>query len=92
MNQRKLKNVQDFEVKCNGVSIKPVSAVKYLGINIDSDMSGESTWKTVISKCNRRLKFLYRHAGCLPTATKKTVFLALTQCNFDYSVSTGVNG
>ncbi len=37
-SKRKLKNVQDFEVKCNGVSIKSVSAVKYLGINIDSDM------------------------------------------------------
>ncbi len=33
-SKRKLKNVQDFEVKCNGVSIKSVSAVKYLGINI----------------------------------------------------------
>ncbi len=37
-SKRKLKNVQDFEVKCNGVSIKSVSAVKYLGINIDSDV------------------------------------------------------
>ncbi len=56
-SKRKLKkNVQDLEVKCNGVSIKPVSAVKYLGINIDSDMAGESTWKTIISKCNSRLK------------------------------------
>ncbi len=43
--------------------------------------------KTVISKCNSRLKFLYRQAGCLPTATKKTLCPALTQCNFDCSVS-----
>ncbi len=55
-SKRKLINVQDFEVKSNGVSIKSVSAVKYLGINIDSDMSGETTWKTIISKCNSRLK------------------------------------
>ncbi len=77
-SKRKLKNVQDFEVICNGVSIKSVSAVKYLGINIDSDMSGETTWKTIISKCNSRLKFVYRQAGCLPTATKKALCLALT--------------
>ncbi len=30
---------------------------------------------------------MYRQAGCLPTATKKTLCLALTQCNFDYAVS-----
>ncbi len=50
-------------------------------------MSGETTWKTIISKCNSRLKFMYRQEGCLPTATKKTLCLALTQCNFDYAVS-----
>ncbi len=50
-------------------------------------MSGETTWKTIISKYNSRLKFMYRQAGCLPTATKKTLCLALTQCNFDYAVS-----
>ncbi len=26
-------------------------------------MSGESTWKTIVRKCNSRLKFLYRQAG-----------------------------
>ena len=86
-SKKKLKNVQDFEVKCKGVSITQVSVVKYLGLNIDSDMSGESVWKSVISKCNNRLKFLYRPAGCFSVATRKTLCLALTQCNFDYSVS-----
>ncbi len=52
-------NVQDFEVECNGVPILLVSVVKYLGVNIDSNMSGESTWKIIISKCNSRHKFLY---------------------------------
>ncbi len=84
-SEREFKNAQDYEVKCNGNSIPSVSVVKYFGINID--MSGESTWKTIISKCNLRLKFLYRQARCLPTATKKTLCLALTQRNFDYSVS-----
>ncbi len=53
-SKRKLINVQDFEVKCNGVSVKSVSAVKYFGINIDSDMSGETAWKSIISQCNSR--------------------------------------
>ncbi len=87
IKEKTKKNVQNFQVKCNGVSIKSVSAVKYLGINIDSDMSGETTWKTIISKCNSRFEFMYRQAGCLPTATKKTLCLALAQCNFDYAVS-----
>ncbi len=38
-SRRKLKNAQDFEVKCNGVSTSSVSVVKYLGINIDSDVN-----------------------------------------------------
>ncbi len=42
IKEKTKKNVQDFEVKCNGVFIKSESTVKYLGINIDSDMSGES--------------------------------------------------
>ncbi len=70
-------------MECNGVPIQSVSAVKYLDLN----MSGESTWKTIISKSNSRLKFLYKQASCLPTATKKTLCLALTHSNSDYPVS-----
>ncbi len=33
-SKRNLKNAQDFELKCNGVSISSVSVVKYLGLNI----------------------------------------------------------
>ncbi len=57
-SKRKLRNVQDFKVECNGVPIQSVSAVKYPGINIDSDKSVESSWKTIISKCNSKLKFV----------------------------------
>ncbi len=89
-SKRKLKKKNYKTLKRNavsGVSIKLVSAVKYLGINIDSDMSAESSWKTIVRICNSALKFLYREAGCSPTATKETLYLVLTQCDFDYSVS-----
>ncbi len=88
-SKRKLKNNYKTLKRnaVSGVSIKLVSAVKSLGINIDSDMSAESSWKTIVRICNRAFKFLYREAGCSPTATKETLYLVLTQCDFDYSVS-----
>lgn len=61
--REKLKNFQDFEVKCKGVSITMVSVVNYLGLSTGSHMSSESVWKSVISKCHNRLRFLYRQAG-----------------------------
>ncbi len=35
-------------------------------------MSGESAWKAVISKCDSRLKFLYRQAGCYQRQQRRT--------------------
>ncbi len=54
-----------------------VTEVKYLGVKIDETLSGEGILDTVVKKCTGRIKFLYRQAGCLPAAIKKTLCQAL---------------
>ena len=90
--KRKLKKVTNFEVKCNNHIIKSQPKLKYLGIDIDQHLSGESTVNSIIKKVNSRLKFMYRKANCLSRETRKTLSMALIQCHFDYSCSSWYAG
>ena len=85
--KRKLKTVTDFQIACHGHIIKSQSSVKYLGIDIDENLSGESIVNGIIKKVNSRLRFMYRKANCLSAETRKTLSMALIQCHFDYSCS-----
>ncbi len=85
--KRKTRNTEDLEVKYKNTEIEPVSEVKYLGIKIDKTLSGEATLDTIVRKCTGRIKFLYRQAGCLPKAVKRTLCQSLVQFHLDYSVS-----
>merc|ERR1712236_54764 len=59
--KRKLGRVNEFKVNCNNVEIKAVDSVKYLGIKLDNNLSGESIVSNIIKKSGSRLKFLYRY-------------------------------
>ena len=85
--KRKLKEVKSFEVKCGNVKINNVNDVKYLGLQINDNLSGEHTVKNILKKANSRLKFLYRYRDMLKLSTRKTLCTALIQCHFDYSCS-----
>ena len=63
--RRKLKGVQEFSVICNDHVIKSSSHVKYLGVIIDNNLSGEYIVDSIINKVNKRLRFLYRQAKFL---------------------------
>ena len=56
-SKRKLKKVESFDVKCDNKSIKHVNSVKYLGVQIDNDLSGNSIVKDIVTKVNLRLRF-----------------------------------
>ena len=86
-SKRKLNYVQDFSVKCNGKTINNSSSVKYLGVNLDNTLSGESIASNFIKKTSGRLKFLYRHSNCLIFKSRKTLSSALIMCHFDYACS-----
>lgn len=90
--KRKLKKVKEFQIQCNDHVIYSQSKIKYLGIDIDQNLSGEITVNSIIKKVNSRLKFMYRKASCLSTETRKTLTTALIQCHFDYSCSSWYAG
>ena len=90
--KRKLKNVDEFNVKCDDVIIKSVKSVKYLGLMIDENLSGVDIVSNILKKSSGRLKFLYRYADLLNTNSRKILCSALIQCHFDYSSSSWYSG
>ena len=84
-SKRKLKSINSFIVRCGEIEVKNVNSVKYLGLQIDNDLSGTGVIESIINKCNTRLKFLYRYNEILNLEARKTLCTALIQCNFDYS-------
>ena len=85
--KRKLNYVQDFSVKYNGKTINNSSSVKFLRVNLDNSLSGESIASNVIKKASDRLKFLYRHSNYLNFKSRKTLSSASIMCHFDYACS-----
>lgn len=86
-SKRKLKQVKEFKIVCNGHTIESTKSVKYLGLNIDDSLSGESIVNCILTKVNSRLKFLYRQANVLDFRTRKYLCSALIQCHLDYACS-----
>ena len=84
---RKLKKVGGFDVSCEGVPIKRVSMVKYLGVELDENMSGEAHGKKLVSKCVGRISFLYRYSSLLDEKTRAILCSALVQPYIDYCCS-----
>ena len=91
-SKQKLNKVKCFDVKCGDKSIKVVNTVKYLGIQIDNDLSCTNLVANIVNKCNTRLKFLYRHREMLSYKSRKTLCNALIQCHFDYACSSWYPG
>ena len=90
--RRKLKGVQDFSVICNDHVIKSSSHVKYLGVIIDNNLSGEYIVDSIINKVNNRLRFLYRQAKFLDVKCKSSLCSALISCHLDYACSSWYAG
>ena len=91
-SKRKLRKVESFDVKCGNETIKHVNNVKYLGVQIDNDLSGNSIVKDIVKKVNLRLRFLYRYKDLLNNGSRKTLCSALIQCLFDYTCSSWYPG
>jgi hypothetical protein len=81
----KLRSCDKLDIVCNETSISSTKSVKYLGVNLDQSLSGESTANQVIKKANAKLKFLYRKSSFLNRYTKQLLVSSLIQCHFDYA-------
>ena len=76
-----------MHVVCNGSDIEPDVEVTYLGVNLDQSLSGSSIVNKIVTKCNNKIKFLYRNARSFDPQTKGMLASALVQCHFDYACS-----
>ena len=51
-SKRILRNVESFKIRCGEEIIKRVKSAKYLGVQIDENLSGDSIVKEIIKKAN----------------------------------------
>ena len=88
----KLRKESKMNISCNNVPIEAKSNVKYLGVILDQDMSGETTGSKIVKKVNSGLKFLYRKSEFLNVKNRKLLCLAMLQSRFDYGYNVYYRG
>ena len=86
-SKKRLRTSNKLHVVCNGRDIEPDVEVTYLGVNLDQSLSGSSIVNKIVTKCNNKIKFLYRNARSFDPQTKGMLASALFQCHFDYACS-----
>ena len=91
-SKRKLRKINNFSVECNGHTIKAQRSVKYLGLTLDDQLTGEAIVNSIVQKVNGRLKFLYRQCNFLEEKLRKSICSALIQCHIDYACSSWYSG
>ena len=91
-SKRKLRKIDNFSIECNGHTIKAQRSVKYLGLNLDDQLTGETIVNSIVKKVNGRLKFLYRQCSFLEEKLRKSICSALIQCHLDYACSSWYSG
>ena len=77
---------------CDGLLVKRVTSVKYLGIFLDEKLSGLVHAADVIKKCAGRISFLYRYASLLNFNCRKMLCSALVSPYLDYCSSSWYSG
>ena len=91
-SKRKLRKINNFSVECNCHTIKAQRSVKYLGLTLDDQLTGEAIVNSIVQKVNGRLKFLYRQCNFLEEKLRKSICSALIQCHIDYACSSWYSG
>ena len=86
-SKRKLRKINNFSDECNGHTIKAQRSVKYLGLTLYDQLTGEAIVNFIVPRVNGRLKFLYRQYDFLEEKLRKSICSALIQCHIDYACS-----
>ena len=86
-SKNRLKRAGDFRVFCEGMAVKRVFHVKYLGCYLDDNLSNAIHVGNVLKTCAGRLAFLYRNSQFLDFHTRKTLCTSLIQPYLDYCSS-----
>ena len=91
-SSRKLKRAGDFPFLCDGIAVKQVTQVKYLGVTLDGTLSGRDHFCNLVNTCTGRLKFLYRNSRFLDQRSKHILCSSLIQPYIDYCISSWYSG
>ena len=86
-SKRKLRKINNFSDECNGHTIKAQRSVKYLGLTLYDQLTGEAIVNFIVPKVNGRRKFLYRQCDFLEEKLRKSICWALIQCHIDNACS-----
>ena len=84
--RHRLKEAGDFRVSCDGLNVKEVERVRYLGVMLDRHLDGQVQALNVIKKVASRLAFLYRSVVFLDFDSRRTLCNALVQPCLDYCI------
>ena len=90
--KRRLTKFNKLQVKYSGSDIESKQQVTYLGVKLHQSLSGDTIVNDIISKCSKKVKFLYRNARDFNLDIKKLLVSALIQCHFDYACSAWYSG
>ena len=86
--KRKLSTqTSSFNVQVNGVDVKRVTSVKYLGIILDQCLDFSCHIHELVKKANAKLKFLHRNGYLLNLHAKRLLCQALIFSNLEYCAS-----
>ena len=84
-SKRKLKLVEELDIRYKDIKIKQYKNVNYLGCMLDESISIETMALTVIEKINSTLKFLDRKNCFLDVPLRRLLSNALIQPHFYYA-------
>ena len=62
-SKQKLRKINYFSFEYNGHTIKAQHLVKYLGLTLDDQLTGEAFVNSTVQKVNGRLNFFYRQCN-----------------------------
>ena len=83
-SKKRIQKIDNFAITYDGQVIKGQTSVKYLGVQMDQSLTGDTMASSVVSKVIGKLKFLYRHKNYLNQSMRKKLCSALLQCHLDY--------
>ena len=81
---RKLKNVSHPPLVFNNANVSSCKSQKHLGILLDSKLTFEEHYKTILSKTNRTIGLLRKLQSLLPRAALITIYKAFVRPHLDY--------
>ena len=82
---------QHLNVKINGISIKQIEVVKYLGILIDENLTWDAHINHVINKLLKFCSIFYKIRNLVPPSIMKKIYFALIHSHLVYGIELYAN-